>query len=148
MGKRRCLSVARDCEKVGLIRLDYLVERLFPYFHSARQTGSVMTDLVALLTFPSVSDGFSALYSTIHDNCTTLPSLPLSKVARLDSDSDSGSASRSRAGGHPTSRVAVAGGPVRVNLSGIPREWPYHCEPFQSAEFDHRHRATLYRTPN
>ncbi|KAN0123228.1 Cullin-4B [Russula decolorans] len=77
-----------------------------------------MTDLVALLTFPSVSDGFSALHSAIHDSHTTWPSLPLSKVARLDADSDSASASRSRAGVHPISRAVVTGGPVRVSVSG------------------------------
>lgn len=81
-----------------------------------------MTDLVALLTFPSVSNGFSDLSLAIHDNHTTLPSLPLSKVARLDADSDSGSASRSRAGVRPTSRALVAGGPIRVSISGNLRE--------------------------
>ncbi|KAH9963578.1 Cullin-4B [Russula dissimulans] len=76
------------------------------------------SDLITLLTFPSVSGGFTALRPGIHDNHTTLPSLPLSKVARLDADSDSGSASRSRAGVHPTSRTAVAGDPVRIFISG------------------------------
>ena len=94
------------------------------------------SDLITLLTFPSVSDGFAALRSGIHDNHTTLPSLPLSKVARLDADSDSGSASRSRAGVHPTSRTAVAGDPVRIFISGSLREWCYSCDTFQSAEFD------------
>jgi cullin 4 len=84
-----------------------------------------MADLVALLTFPSVSDGFSALRLAIRDSHTTLPSLPLSKVARLDADSDSGSASRSRAGVHPTPRSVVAGGPVRVSISGSLRECPH-----------------------
>jgi cullin-4 len=93
-----------------------------------------MIDLVALLTFPSISQGFSALHSAIHDSHTTLPSLPLSKVARLDADSDSGSASRSRAGLHPTSRAVVVGGPIRVSISGNLREWPYVCAQFQTAE--------------
>ena len=107
-----------------------------------------MTDLVALLTSPSVSDGFSALHSAIHDSHTTWPSLPLSKVARLDADSDSASASRSRAGVHPTSRAVVTGGPVRVSISGVLRECPHLRELFQAAEYDHRSRATVYRTPN
>ncbi|KAI9451539.1 Cullin-4B [Russula earlei] len=77
-----------------------------------------MTDLITLLTFPSVSDGFTALRSTVHDNHTTLSRLPLSKVARLDADSDSGSASRSRAGVHQPSSTVVAGGPLRVFVSG------------------------------
>ena len=82
-----------------------------------------MTDLITLLTLPSTSDGFTALRSSIHDNNTALPSLPLSKVARLDADSDPGSASRSRAGVHATSRpVVVAGGPVQVGVSGGFRE--------------------------
>src|SRR6267142_732766 len=90
-----------------------------------------MTDLITLLTFPSTSDGFTALHSSIHDNQTALPSLPLSKVARLDADSDPGSASRSRASA--TSRsVVVAGGPVRVVVSGGFRECGlyYPCELF------------------
>ena len=90
-----------------------------------------MTDLVALLTFSSVSDGFSALHSTIHNSHTTWPSLPLSKVARLDADSDSASASRSRAGVHPTSRPVVTGGPIRVSISGSLRECPHLRELFR-----------------
>lgn len=121
----------------------------FPTIHSSWIfSASEMTDLVALLTFPSVSNGFSALRPAIHDNHTTLPSLPLSKVARLDADSDSGSASRSRAGVHLASRAVVAGGPIRVSISGSLREWPYLCELFHAAEYDHPSRATLYRTPN
>ncbi len=107
-----------------------------------------MADLVALLTFPSVSDGFSPLRSVICASHTTLPSLPLSKVARLDADSDSGSASRSRAGVHPTPRSVVAGGPIRVSISGSLRECPHFCELFQVAEYDDRPRATVYRTSN
>jgi hypothetical protein len=114
---------------------------------SASDSGE-MTDLVALLTFPSVSDGFSALHSAIRDSYTTWPSLPLSKVARLDADSDSASASRSRAGAHPTSRAVVARGLVRVSVSGSVRECPHLLELFQAAEYDHCPRATVYRTPN
>lgn len=82
-----------------------------------------MTDLITLLTFPSTSNGFTALHPSVHENHITLPSLPLSKVARLDADSDPGSASRSRAGAPSTSRPVVAGGPVRVSISGHFREW-------------------------
>ncbi|KAH9983287.1 Cullin-4B [Russula compacta] len=77
-----------------------------------------MTDLITLLTFPSTSNGFTALRSSVHENSISLPSFPLSKVARLDADSDPGSASRSRAGVRSTSRVVAAGGPVRVSISG------------------------------
>ncbi|KAI0249475.1 Cullin-4B [Lactifluus subvellereus] len=87
-----------------------------------------MTDLITLLTFPSISDGFTALRPTVHDNHTTLPSLPLSKVARLEADSDSGSASRSRAGVRPASHAIVVGSPVRVSISGDlsqPRRRPH-----------------------
>jgi hypothetical protein len=90
-----------------------------------------MTDLITLLTFPSTTGGFTAVRSSIYDNHTTLPSLPLSKVARLDADSDPGSASRSRADAGPTSRSVVTGGPVRVSISGGFREcWLYHCKLF------------------
>ena len=68
------------------------------------------------------------------------PSLPPSKVARLDTDSesDSASASRSRAGVHPTSRAVVTGGPIQVSISGSLRECPHLRELFQMAEYDHR----------
>ena len=92
-----------------------------------------MTDLAALLTFPSVSNGFSALHSATHGSHTTWSSLPLTKVARLDADSDSASASRSRAGVHPTPQAVVRGGPVRVCISGSRRECPLL---FQTAEYN------------
>ncbi|KAI0259323.1 Cullin family-domain-containing protein [Gloeopeniophorella convolvens] len=80
-----------------------------------------MTDLVTLLTFPSISDGFTSLRTTIHDEPST-SSLPLRKVARLDADLDSGSASRSRSGKEPAQLSAAARGPVRINVTGdLPR---------------------------
>jgi hypothetical protein len=106
------------------VLIDKIISDVFPTSNCQVTSAPEMTDLITLLTFPSTSDAFTAVHSSIHDNHVALPSLPLSKVARLDADSDSGSASRSRAGVHPTStsRPVVAGGPVRVSVSGGFRE--------------------------
>ncbi|KAI0292249.1 Cullin-4B [Multifurca ochricompacta] len=77
-----------------------------------------MTDLMALLTFPSKSYGFTVLCPTLHDSHTTLPSPPPRKVARLDADSDSGLSSRSRAGSNLASRAIASRGPIQVRIDG------------------------------
>ena len=79
-----------------------------------------MTDIASILTFPSISNGFTALRPSIRDSHDTSPSLQLFKVPRLVADSDSGSASRSRAVVQPASQshVVAARDPVRVRISG------------------------------
>jgi hypothetical protein len=109
---------------------------------SASDSGE-MTDLVALLTFPSVSNYFSVLHLhlAIRDSLTMRPSLPPSKVARLDTDSksDSASASRSRAGVHPTSRAVVTGGPIQVYPVAFVSVLIFlNCSRWQNTEYDHR----------
>ena len=77
-----------------------------------------MTDIATLLTFPSISNGFTALRPSIDDSRVTLPISQLHKVPRLEADSDSGSASRLRAVANRASPVTVTRGPVKVSISG------------------------------
>jgi hypothetical protein len=120
-GERELFRVMRRAW-IWIDKIRYRHLRLVQLHLKARILTLIMTDLISLLTFPSISDGFTAVRPNIHDseNHATFTSLPLSKVARLDADSDSGSASRSRAG--ITSHVMVARGPVRVSISGDLRE--------------------------